>query len=71
MTRLSDNLILRRIQIIAGVMFSTHCSGLEYLTRLSVLYLVDQHTSLYVTLISRSYVSLPSKTGILKVTGPD
>lgn len=68
MTRLSDNLILRRIQIIAGVMFSTHCSGLEYLTRLSVLYLVDQHTSLYVRDLDFKVISV---TGILKVTGPD
>lgn len=61
MTRLSDNLILRRIQIIAGVMFSTHCSGLEYLTRLSVLYLVDQHTSLYVRDLDFKVISVTAQ----------
>lgn len=61
MTRLSDNLILRRIQIIAGVMFSTHCSGLENLTRLSVLYLVDQHTSLYVRDLDFKVISVTAQ----------
>lgn len=61
MTRLSDNLILRRILIIAGVMFSTHCSGLEYLTRLSVLYLVDQHTSLYVRDLDFKVISVTAQ----------
>lgn len=61
MTRLSDNLILRRIQIIADVMFSTHCSGLEYLTRLSVLYLVDQHTSLYVRDLDFKVISVTAQ----------
>lgn len=61
MTRLSDNLVLRRIQIIAGVMFFTHCSGLEYLTRLSVLYLVDQHTSLYVRDLDFKVISVTAQ----------
>lgn len=61
MTRLSDNLILRGIQIIAGGMFSTHCSGLEYLTRLSVLYLVDQHTSLYVRDLDFKVISVTAQ----------
>lgn len=43
------------------MMFSTHCSGLEYLTRLSVLYLVDQHTSLYVRDLDFKVISVTAQ----------
>lgn len=52
-------------------MFSTHCSGLEYLTRLSVLYLVDQHTSLYVRDLDFKVISVTLPVLTKHVYTPD